>query len=153
MFHGEAAEEDVETGRGESGMNSSAMKRVVLLIEDNDANRYLARFILEKNGFEVVAASNGAEGVRLARERTPDLVLMDIEMPEMDGYEAAGLLRKEAATAKVPIMAFTSYAHPSDRERALGWGFSDYLEKPFEVDEFVRRVIRLLPTSSSIDSS
>jgi two-component system cell cycle response regulator DivK len=130
-----------------------AMKRLILIIEDNDANRYLARFILEKNGFEVVAAANGAEGVRLARERTPDLVLMDIEMPEMDGYEAAGLLRAEAATAKVPIMAFTSYAHPADREKALERGFSDYLEKPFDVDEFVRRVHRLLPSASSSDPS
>ncbi|MGC4073279.1 MAG: response regulator [Nibricoccus sp.] len=128
------------------------MKRTVLLIEDNDANRYLARFILEKNGFEVVQASNGAEGVRLALERPPHLVLMDIEMPEMDGYEAAGRLRANPATAQVPIMAFTSYAHPSDRERALTQGFSDYLEKPFEVDEFIRRVTRLLPSTSS-DSS
>ena len=125
------------------------MKRIVLLIEDNAANRYLARFILEKNGFEVVEADNGADGVRLARERTPDLVLMDIEMPEMDGYEATNLLRAEAATAQVPIMAFTSYAHPSDRERALTLGFSDYLEKPFEVDELVRRVRQLLPARPS----
>jgi CheY-like chemotaxis protein len=121
------------------------MKRVVLLIEDNDANRYLARFILEKNGFEVMEASNGAEGVKQALDRVPDLVLMDIEMPEMDGYEAASRLRASAKTARVPIMAFTSYAHPSDRERALKQGFSDYLEKPFELDEFVRRVLRLLP--------
>lgn len=126
-------------------MNAIGVKRIVLLIEDNEANRYLARFILEKNGFEVVQAANGVEGVRLGLERTPDLVLMDIEMPEMDGYEAAGLLRANPATARVPIMAFTSYAHPSDRERALERGFSDYLEKPFEVDEFVRRVLRLLP--------
>jgi two-component system cell cycle response regulator DivK len=150
VLHGDAAAEDSETGRGETGMNNHpAMKRLVLIIEDNDANRYLARFILEKNGFEVAAAANGAEGVRIAGERTPDLVLMDIEMPEMDGYEAAGRLRAAPATAKVPIMAFTSYAHPADRERALAQGFSDYLEKPFDVDEFVRRVIRLLPPASS----
>lgn len=128
------------------------MKRVVLLIEDNEANRYLARFILEKNGLEVVQATNGAEGVKRALERAPDLVIMDIEMPEMDGYEAASRLRANPATASVPIMAFTSYAHPSDRERALERGFSDYLEKPFEIDDFVRRVLRLLtptPTDSS----
>lgn len=123
------------------------MKRMVLLIEDNEANRYLARFILVKNGFDVVEAPNGAEGVRLALERTPDLVLMDIEMPEMDGYEAAGLLRANPATARVPIMAFTSYAHPSDRKRAMDAGFSDYLEKPFDVGELVRRVIQLMPAT------
>ena len=120
------------------------MKHTVLLIEDNDANRYLARFLLEKNGLEVVQARNGAEGVRLALARPPDLILMDIEMPEMDGYEAARRLKSDPATAKVPIMAFTSYAHPSDRERALERGFADYLEKPFEMDEFIRRVLKLL---------
>jgi two-component system, cell cycle response regulator DivK len=122
------------------------MKHTVLLIEDNEANRYLARFLLEKHGIEVVQAMNGVEGVKLALASPPDLILMDIEMPEMDGYEAARRLRADPATAAVPIMAFTSYAHPSDRERALGQGFSDYLEKPFEMDEFVRRVLRLLPT-------
>ena len=121
------------------------MKRTVLLIEDNEANRYLARFLLEKNGLAVVQAANGAEGVRLALAAPPDLILMDIEMPEMDGYEAAELIRANPATARVPILAFTSYAHPSDRERALERGFSDYLEKPFEVDDFLRRVLQLLP--------
>ena len=121
------------------------MKRTVLLIEDNEANRYLARFLLEKNGLAVVQAANGVEGVRLALAAPPDLILMDIEMPEMDGYEAAELIRANPATARVPILAFTSYAHPSDRERALERGFSDYLEKPFEVDDFLRRVLQLLP--------
>lgn len=121
------------------------MKRTVLLIEDNEANRYLARFLLEKNGLAVVQAANGAEGVRLALAAPPDLILMDIEMPEMDGYEAAELIRANPATARVPILAFTSYAHPNDRERALERGFSDYLEKPFEVDDFLRRVLQLLP--------
>jgi two-component system cell cycle response regulator DivK len=121
------------------------MKRTVLLIEDNDANRYLARFLLEKNGLEVVQAKNGVEGVRLALAQPPDLILMDIEMPEMDGYEAARRLKSEPSTAHVPIMAFTSYAHPADRERALERGFSDYLEKPFEMDELIRRVLKLLP--------
>jgi two-component system, cell cycle response regulator DivK len=125
------------------------MKPTVLLIEDNEANRYLARFLLEKHGLQVVQAINGAEGVAMALENPPDLILMDIEMPEMDGYEAARRLRLEAATARVPVMAFTSYAHPSDRDRALAEGFADYLEKPFEIDEFLRRVFRLLPPTPS----
>ena len=122
------------------------MKHTVLLIEDNDANRYLARFLLEKNGLNVIQAKNGVEGGRLALAQPPDLILMDIEMPEMDGYEAARRLKSDPTTAKVPIMAFTSYAHPSDRQRALEQGFSDYLEKPFEVDELIRRVLKLLPS-------
>jgi two-component system cell cycle response regulator DivK len=122
------------------------MKARVLLIEDNEANRYLARFLLEKNGFEVAQAFNGAEGVKLALQTPPDLILMDIEMPEMDGFEAAGRLRAAPQTAHVPIMAFTAYAHPSDRERALALGFVDYVEKPFDVNDFIRRVVRLLPT-------
>jgi two-component system, cell cycle response regulator DivK len=121
------------------------MKPTVLLVEDNEANRYLARFLLEAHGLAVVAANNGVEGVKLALSSPPDLILMDIEMPEMDGYEAARRLRENPATARVPIMAFTSHAHPSDRERALGQGFADYLEKPFEIDDFLRRVLRLLP--------
>jgi two-component system cell cycle response regulator DivK len=122
------------------------MNCTVLLIEDNEANRYLARFLLEKHGIRVVQAMNGAEGVALALENPPDLILMDIEMPEMDGYEAARRLRAAPATARVPVMAFTSYAHPTDRDRALAEGFADYLEKPFEIDEFLRRVFRLLPS-------
>lgn len=125
------------------------MKRTVLLIEDNDANRYLAKFVLEKSGFEVIQAVNGVEGVRAALASVPDLILMDIEMPEMDGYEAAGRIRANPATAHVPIMAFTSYAHPSDRERARGHGFSDYLEKPFEMEDLINRVLRLLPPTPS----
>ncbi len=123
------------------------MNCTVLLIEDNEANRYLARFLLEKHGIRVVQAMNGAEGVAMALENPPDLILMDIEMPEMDGYEAARRLRADPATARVPVMAFTSYAHPSDRERALAEGFADYLEKPFEIDDFLRRVLRLLPST------
>ena len=125
------------------------MKRTVLLIEDNDANRYLASFLLVKAGIEVIEAANGIEGVRLAVERGPDLIVMDIEMPEMDGYEAARRLRAHARTAHTPILAFSSYAHPADRERALAEGVSDYLEKPFEMDEFLRRVFRLLPPPPS----
>jgi two-component system cell cycle response regulator DivK len=128
------------------------MKRTVLLIEDNDANRYLARFVLEKNGLEVIQASNGIEGVRIALERLPDLILMDIEMPEMDGYEASARLRADPRTAHTPIMAFTSFALPSERQRALRQGFTDYLEKPFDIDELVRRVVRLLPPSPSASS-
>jgi two-component system cell cycle response regulator DivK len=123
------------------------MNCTVLLIEDNEANRYLARFLLEKHGIRVVQAMNGAEGVAMALENPPDLILMDIEMPEMDGYEAARRLRADPATARVPVMAFTSYAHPSDRDRALAEGFADYLEKPFEIDDFLRRVLRLLPST------
>jgi Response regulator containing a CheY-like receiver domain and an HD-GYP domain len=125
------------------------MKHRVLLIEDNDANRYLASFLLTKAGLTVIEATNGIDGVRLAIEHAPDLIVMDIEMPEMDGYEAAERLRAHSRTAKLPILAFSSYAHPADRQRALAEGVSDYLEKPFEVDEFLRRVFRLLPPSAS----
>ncbi len=125
------------------------MKRTVLLIEDNDANRYLASFLLTKAGLEVVEAANGIDGVRLAIEHAPALIVMDIEMPGMDGYEAARRLRAHVRTARTPILAFSSYVHPADRERAFAEGVSDYLEKPFEVDEFLRRVFRLLPPPAS----
>ena len=123
------------------------MKPRILIIEDNEANRYLARFLLERQGYEVTQAVNGAQGVRAAIEQLPDLIIMDIEMPEMDGYEAADRIHANVHTAAVPIIAFTSYAHASDRLRALDHGFADYIEKPFEVDDFIRRVLQLLPTS------
>ena len=123
------------------------MNARVLVIEDNSANRYLARFVLEAHGLRVEEATNGAEGVKRALAGKPDLVIMDIEMPEMDGYEAAERIHADPTMARVPIMAFTSYAHPRDRARALARGFADYVEKPFDVDDFVRRVVRLLPNS------
>lgn len=124
------------------------MKPRVLLVEDNEANRYLATFVLEKAGMEVTHAANGRLGVALARELRPDLIVMDLEMPEMDGYEAATLLRADPVTSHIPVVAATSYAQAGDRAKAAAIGFADYIEKPYAVDDFINRVKRLLPSSS-----
>jgi two-component system, cell cycle response regulator DivK len=121
------------------------MKPRVLLIEDNEANRLLATFLLDKIGCEVRHASDGAHGLASAESSPTDLIVLDIQMPEMDGYEVAARLRDQPATAKIPILVVTSYAQSGDRQRAMALGVADYLEKPFEPDDFINRVVRLLP--------
>ncbi|MBI5381786.1 MAG: response regulator [Opitutae bacterium] len=120
------------------------MNPCVLLIEDNEANRYLATFLLRQMGCTVEHAANGRDGLVLAERLHPALIVLDIQMPEMDGYEVATRLRAEPTTAKIPILVVTSYAMSGDRERAMALGVDDYLEKPFAPDEFTTRVRRLL---------
>lgn len=119
------------------------MKPRVLVIEDNEQNRYLAAFLLERAGAELSFAKNGAEGVRVARESRPDIIVMDMQMPEMDGYTAARILTSEPETAGIPMIAVTSYAMAGDKGRAISSGFSDYLEKPFDPESFAERVLAL----------
>ncbi len=118
--------------------------RTVLVIEDNEQNLYLMRFLLEKHGFIVADARNGPDGIRSARELRPDLILLDIQLPLMDGYSVTRALRKHEALASVPIIAVTSYAMAGDRDRALGAGATDYIEKPINPDTFVRQIGRYL---------
>ena len=112
----------------------------ILIIEDNEQNLYLATFILEKHGYQVIQARDGSEGIRLAGQCRPDLVLLDIQLPGMDGYEVAQKLRSNLALDGVPIVAVTSYAMVGDRERALATGCSGYIEKPINPDTFVAEV-------------
>jgi CheY-like chemotaxis protein len=106
------------------------MKPKVLLVEDNENNRYLATFLLERAGFTVVAARNGREALALAARELPHLVVMDIQMPEMDGYETAARLKQEPALAQIPIIGVSSFVMPGDREKAMHLGFARYIEKP-----------------------
>ncbi len=120
------------------------MKGNILIIEDNEQNLYLLRFILKKNGFEVFAAMEGRLGIEMAEELKPDLILLDIQLPEMDGYMVARLLRQTAGLADVPIIAVTSYAMAGDREKALEAGCVGYIEKPINPDTFVHQVEQYL---------
>lgn len=123
------------------------MKPKILLIEDNDRNRYMATFLLERNGYEVSAAVDGPTGIELASRLRPSLILLDIQLPGMDGYEVAQELRCDSSLAGVPIVAVTSYAMRGDREKALAAGCDGYLEKPIDPDTFVSAIERhLLPT-------
>ncbi len=116
------------------------MKRNILIIEDNEQNLYLLRFILEKKGFQVFATKEGKMGVELAASLKPDLILLDIQLPVMDGYTVARLLRGTAELEEVPIIAVTSYAMAGDREKALEAGCTGYIEKPINPDTFVQQV-------------
>jgi CheY-like chemotaxis protein len=117
----------------------------VLLIEDNEQNLYLMRFLLENEGLTVRDARDGRQGIDMAVEIAPAIILLDIQLPLMTGYEVAEQLRGHAALAKTPIIAVTSYAMPGDRERALAAGVDDYIEKPINPDTFVSQVLRHLP--------
>ncbi|MDO8281818.1 MAG: response regulator [Thermodesulfovibrionia bacterium] len=112
------------------------MKKI-LIVDDNEKNRKLLKVIIESHGYETVEADNGKEGVRLARESKPLLILMDIQMPVMDGIEAAKILKSEAETAGIPVIAVTSYAMKGDREKFLATGINDYIAKPIDVNEVI----------------
>ncbi len=116
------------------------MKRKVLVIEDNEQNLYLARFLLEKNGYEVFAAVDGKSGIVSAASVLPDIILLDVQLPEIDGYQVARMIRKISALDNTPIVAVTSYAMPGDREKAMEAGCSGYIEKPIDPDTFIHEV-------------
>lgn len=116
----------------------------ILLIEDNEQNRYLATFLLERSGFTVTSAADGIRGIELASEMLPDIILLDIQLPGLDGYEVAANLRQNAALTDVPIVAVTSFALQGDREKALNAGCNGYLEKPIDPETFVASVVSFL---------
>ena len=120
------------------------MKPKILLIEDHEQNRYLATFLLEKHGYAVVSASDGLAGIELARTVKPALILLDIQLPLMDGYTVARELRSEPALRNIPIIAVTSYAMVGDREKSLVAGCNGYMEKPINPDTFVTEIERFL---------
>jgi two-component system, cell cycle response regulator DivK len=105
----------------------------ILVVEDNERNLKLVRDVLQYAGYDVIAASSGEQGVALARERVPDLVLMDLQLPTMDGAEALRILRDDPLTREIPVVAVTAFAMKDDRERALDAGFDSYIEKPISV--------------------
>jgi len=121
------------------------MSKTLLIIEDNEQNLYMMRFLLEKNGFVVIGAGNGREGIEMALRRRPLAILLDIQLPEMDGYAVAEKLKQYGELAGVPIIAVTSYAMVGDRERILAAGATGYIEKPINPETFVAEIIQYLP--------
>ncbi len=113
------------------------MKGTALLIEDNEQNRYLVTFMLERHGYVVESVPDGPRGIAAAERLVPAVILLDIQLPQMDGYAVARALRRIDALRGTPIIAVTSYAMPGDREKALEAGCSGYLEKPIDPDTFV----------------
>jgi two-component system cell cycle response regulator DivK len=117
----------------------------ILVIEDNEQNLYLMRFLLERHGFAVADARSGRQGLEVAARLDPDLILLDIQLPEMDGYAVATELRKLEGQRTTPIIAVTSYAMVGDREKALRSGATDYIEKPINPETFVDQIRKHLP--------
>ena len=116
----------------------------ILIIEDNEQNLYLETFILQKNGHEIIQARSGETGIALANQNLPDLILLDIQLPGMDGYTVAEELRKNSTIAHIPIIAVTSYAMTGDRERILEAGCTGYIEKPINPDTFHAEIAQFL---------
>jgi two-component system cell cycle response regulator DivK len=124
------------------------MKATILVIEDNENNLYLVQFILEKCGYQVIQARDGETGIALARRMKPDLILLDIQLPVMDGYAVAQELTRDGELRLTPIVAVTSYALLGDRERILAAGCAGYIEKPINPATFITEIERYLLTAS-----
>jgi two-component system, cell cycle response regulator DivK len=117
---------------------------VVLVVEDDSKSRKLVRDLLTFKGYEIIEAETGEEGVGLAQERHPSLILMDIRLPGIDGIQALGRLRAEVATREIPVMAMTASVMSGDRQRVLAAGFDAFQSKPIKIKDFVAAVEQLL---------
>jgi two-component system, cell cycle response regulator DivK len=117
---------------------------LILVVEDNEQSRKLVRDVLRFKGYEIIEAETGEDGVRLAQERRPSLVLMDIRLPGMDGIEALGRLRAEAETRSIPVLAMTASVMTEHRQKIMDAGFDAFQSKPINLKEFVAAVEQLL---------
>jgi CheY-like chemotaxis protein len=116
----------------------------ILLVEDNEMNRDMLSRRLTRNGFEIVIAVNGQQGVDLAASETPDLILMDMSLPVLDGWEATRRLKANDATAKIPVIALTAHAMVQDKEKAMAAGCDDFDTKPIELPRLLDKINTLL---------
>ncbi len=119
----------------------------ILLVEDNPVNRRLAEFLLRSQGYQVRAATNAQEAFDTIKAERPDLILMDVQLPGMDGLEATRQLKEDPTTRDIPVVAVTSYAMKGDREKALAAGCAGYITKPIDKDTFVREIATVLSSS------
>jgi two-component system cell cycle response regulator DivK len=121
------------------------MSKSILVVEDQEDNRRILRDLLTSAGFDLLEATTGEEGVHLAESRRPDLILMDIQMPVLDGYEATRRIKAMAELRHIPIIVVTSYALSGDDAKARAAGADDYVSKPFSPRELLAKIRRLLP--------
>ena len=112
----------------------------ILIVDDDAKTRKLLRAMLQNSGYEIIEAENGEQGIKLAKENIPDLILMDIEMPVMDGMSAFKVIHADESTKNIPVIALTSYAMKGDKEKFLAEGFNSYISKPIDVKEFLKIV-------------
>jgi len=115
-------------------------RKRILIVEDNMDTYELVHFILEKNDYDTFLAVNGRDGFNAAIKQKPDLIIMDMSMPEMDGWTATGLIKKDPKTSSIPLIALTAHALPGDRQRAMDAGCDEYITKPMDLGELVETV-------------
>ena len=120
------------------------MAKLILIVEDEPRNLTLLRDLLQVSGYKTIEATDGKQGVELAKSKKPDLILMDVQMPKMDGLEATRILKADTTTGNIPILALTSYAMKGDEERILQAGCDGYLAKPFDIQELLKIVAEYL---------
>ena len=120
------------------------LKNRVLLVEDNEDNFELVRFLLERAGFVVLAGHDGQEALEIARKELPDLILMDLSLPGIDGWTAARELKDDPNTTLIPLVALTAHTLPGDRKRAMESGFDGYISKPINVVNFGDSITKIL---------
>ena len=120
------------------------MAKTILIVEDDPKNLTLFRDVLQVSGYSTIEATDGKKGVELAKEKKPDLILMDIQMPEMDGLEAVRILKADATTSNILVIALTAFAMKGDKERMLEAEFDGYLAKPVDIKELLKEVARYL---------
>jgi two-component system, cell cycle response regulator DivK len=122
----------------------------ILLVEDNEMNRDMLSRRLQRKGYEVVLALDGQSGVELSQTQAPDLILMDMSLPVLDGWEATRRLKTDASTRHIPIIALTAHAMSSDREKALEAGCDDYDTKPVELPRLLAKIVALLSARENL---
>lgn len=116
----------------------------VLIVEDNEDNQDLMRFLLERAGYEVMSAENGLAGIQAAKRDKPDIILMDLSLPELDGWSAARQIKADPDVADIPLIAVTAHTLPGDRRKALDAGFDVYISKPINIHMFDSTVGKVL---------
>lgn len=117
---------------------------VILVIDDDDVNRQVANMVLKRGGFQPVLAEDGKTGLELARTESPDLILLDIFMPDEDGFEILKNIKQEPHVKEIPVVIFTILEKPESRKKALDLGASDYITKPFDMKEIVLHIRKIL---------
>jgi two-component system cell cycle response regulator DivK len=124
-------------------------KTRILIMEDDDDTQGMVRFLLEYKGYDVLLAKDGKHGLEIARQEKPDLILLDLAMPEMDGWSVAHILKEDPGTKTIPVIAVTAYTMSSDRRKALNAGCDGFIGKPMNVPEFIAEVEKFLGKSKT----
>jgi len=137
-----------------SDMRDKKMERKkILVVDDDKKSRYLVSFLLEKEGFKVIMATNGLEGIEAARKQQVDLIIMDIKMPKMDGYETTRRIRRLKKYKSIPIIALTSYAITEDKEKVIKAGCTEYMSKPITPETFISEIKKFLEVKHEKNNS